>query len=257
MRRIIVISTAAAVLVGATAAIAATAFNTYTAKLSFSPTTAGTAAKPIPASWTEVLTAKGAGSNNAAPLTDIANTNYGMTVHPAGFPTCTGAQITAAHTDAGCPKGALVATGSVVAQLGSRSLMGPTTPCNPLIHVWNAGGGTVEFFFVISGTHQCAGLATGATAPYPGKFSQKGKNLVLDTPLPPDVSTSAGNLPVYGSLVQENLTFLKVTEKVKGKTVGFENLVGCKANKRPWSVKYTATNGTSSQSATVTGSAKC
>jgi hypothetical protein len=256
LRRIIVIGTALSVLIGATAAFAA-ALNTYTAKQSFSPVAAGSAAAPIPAGRTEVLTAKGVNGHNAAPLIDIKTTVYGMTLHPKGFPTCSAAAIIQAHTDTGCPKGALVATGSVVAQLGSPSLMGATSPCNPLLHVWNAGGGTVEFFFVITATHQCASITTGATAPYPGKFTQSGKNLVEDVPLPPDVSTSAGNLPIYGSLVRQNLTYRKLTETVKGKKVGFLNLVGCKAGKRPYSVKFTATNGSTKSSSTVTGAAKC
>jgi hypothetical protein len=174
------------------------------------------------------------------------------------FPSCSIAKITAAKADTGCPKGALVATGPVTAMLGPPNLAQPGTPCDPLLHVWNAGPGKLAFFFLTDATHSCGSLHTGATLPYPGFIKQQGKNLVTDVPLPPDVSTSAGNLNgVYGSLIQEVLTWKNLTKKVNGKTVGIQQSVGCKAGKRPFSVKFTANNNGTIQSSTVTGSSKC
>ncbi len=49
----------------------------------------------------------------------------------------------------------------------------------------------------------------------------------------------------YGSLIKENLNWFKVTTKVKGKTVGNNESIGCLHGKRPWSITFTATtNGT-------------
>ena len=84
-----------------------------------------------------------------------------------------------------------------------------------------------------------------------------GNTLVQDTPLPADASTDAANLHLYGSLIYEHLAWSKLTTKVNGKTVSFLSSVGCKAGARPWSISYTATDGTSKQTAVVSGSQKC
>ena len=59
----------------------------------------------------------------------------------------------------------------------------------------------------------------------------------------------------YGSLIKEQLNWLKVTTKVKGKTVCNNVSVGCLKGKRPWSITFTATtNGRDKEVQTVTGS---
>ena len=86
---------------------------------------------------------------------------YGVVNNGKDFPTCSLAKIEAAKTDTGCPKGSLVATGSITA------LIGPTTdpsasnpnvaPCKPLLHAYNGGPGKVVFFFVDQAPdHTCA-----------------------------------------------------------------------------------------------------
>jgi hypothetical protein len=264
LRRIIIIGTALAVLGAATAAIAATQLNSYTAGFGFSPSKAGTKSKPVPVGFTQSLGAKSlTAGNRAAPLVDIKTTIYGLTANAGAFPICTDKQITADQLkwDKACPKGSLVAQGPVNAKLGpGTTLVGAGTPCNPYLHVYNGGKGKLWFFFnIIPPKYTCATLKTGASAPYPGFVKQVGKNLVTDVPLPPDVSTSAGGLQgVYGSLILENLKWAKLSKKVKGKTVGFQQSVGCKNGKRPWSVVFTAVNnGAKLPPVTVSGSSKC
>ncbi len=261
MRRIIIATAALAVLVAAGVATATTTlnFNSYGGSLTVAPSAAGSAAKPSPAGFTEALAAASAQPGlNAAPLVDIKLTLYGLKLDSKDFPTCSVASIVAAQTDTGCPKGSLVASGSIVAAVGPTSLTGPTIPCDPLLHVYNAGGGELTFFFVISGAHQCAGQVTGAAAPYPGTLVPgRGGTLIQNTPLPPDTSTDAANINLYASLTAEHLVWSKATKKVHGKTVSFLSSVGCKAGKRPWSISYTATNGTSDQTDVVKGSQSC
>jgi hypothetical protein len=88
-------------------------------------------------------------------------------------------------------------------------------------------------------------------------FKQAGKYLTQDAPLPPDVSTNAGNLGDYSSIMTNDLTWLKVTTKVKGKTVSFLSSTGCLKGKRPYTMTFTATNGTSSSTDTVGGTGGC
>ena len=195
MRRIVVIATALAVLVGAVSAYAATGgFNTYTASIKFSPNKAGSKKAPAAIAFTEKYVANGTGGNRTAPLTNIKTMLYGVVASGKGFPTCSQAKIAAAQSDAGCPKGALVATGAITAILGP--VADPSTtdpnqiPCNPLLHVWNGGGGKIVFFFVeqVPGSHVRRPIQTGAVGPFVGTVKQVGKNLVQDTPIPGNVS---------------------------------------------------------------------
>jgi hypothetical protein len=255
LRRIIItIGTAVAVLVAATVAFADA--NTYTAALS--STKAGSKSSPAPASFTQTLGASGTGGKLAAPLDNLKTTIYGLVPNPKPFPTCSDTQIIAAHNDTVCPKKALIATGTVAALLGSSALTPPGTACNPLLDVWNAGGGKLWFFFVVKPpSHTCATLTTGATPPYSGTIKASGKNEVINVPLPPNVSTNVAGIGLYGSLILEKLKYLNVTTKVKGKTVAFNSSVGCKSGKRPFAVAFTALEGGSNVTTTKTGSASC
>jgi hypothetical protein len=264
LRRIVVIATALAVLVGAvSAAYAATGgLNTYTATLSFVPNKAGTNKAPATIAFTEKYAARGTNGNRTAPLTDIKTTLYGVKANPKGFPTCSQATIANAHSDAGCPKGALIATGSITAILGpiaDPSASDPNQiPCNPLLHAWNGGGGKIVFFFVdIAPDHACGPILTGTVGPFVGTAKQKGKNLVQDTPIPASVSFPLSG--VEGSLTSQTLHYLKVTRKENGKTVPYITSVGCKNGKRPYSVQFSAQSapGAASESQTVDGTQKC
>ncbi len=257
MRRIIILGTAVTVLITASVAVAAS-INTYGANLGFKPTKAGTKHKPVPVGFTETLTANNATSGSrAAPLTDIKTSIYGLTSNAKYFPSCNGTKISAMKTDSFCPKKALVATGPVNSLLGGTVLSQPGTPCNPFLHVWNGGGGKLWFFFTTGGVYQCAGLKTGQTNAYPGFIKQQGKYMVTDVPLPPDVSTNVAGVGLYGSLIKEVLTFKNLTTKVHGKTVGINSSFACKGSKRPYSVSFTATTASGSQTSVVAGNGKC
>lgn len=258
MRRTIIIGVALASLIGASVAYAA--LNSYTASFSFSGS-AGSAKKPSAVGFKEVLTAKSTTSGNrAAPLINLKTKIYGLKLDQKDFPTCSEAKIAAAKNDTGCPKGALLATGSVVSRLGvSSTLSGAGSPCHPFLDVWNGGGNKIVYFFkVVPPNYTCLTLTTGASAPWTGTTSTQGKYSVQNIPLPPDISTKAGNLSgIYGSLITETVTWKKLTTKKNGKTVSFWNSVGCQGKKRPFSVTYTAVDGSTKQTNTVTGSAKC
>ncbi len=262
MRRIIIATVAVALLVAAGAAYAAGAtLDTFTGtSLAFTPGTAGSSSAPVPTGFTQTLEVQSAQSGlRAAPLTDIKLTIYGLKVDTKDFATCSPATIDKKPLyDSACNPKAMVASGSIRAQLGSSNLQGAGTPCTPILHVWNSGGGKVTFFFISKNATVCGGVLTGKTAPYVGTIKQVGPNLVQDTPLPADVSTEAANLPgVYGSLIYEHLVWSKLTTRVAGKTVALVSSVGCKAGKRPYTVAYSFTNGTVRQTASVTGSPSC
>ena len=265
LRRIVVIATALAVLVAAVSAYAATGgLNTYHAKLTFSPNTAGKASAPATLAFTQVYHADGNNGNRTAPLTDIKTVIYGLKPDGKDFPTCSLAKIAAAKSDTGCPKGALVATGSIMATLGpenDQSASNPNQqPCNPLLHAWNGGQGKIVFFFVDQAPHHlCFGgaIPTGFVGPFLGTAKVVGKNLVQDTPIPASVSFPLSG--TEGSLTFEKLTWKNLTKKLKnGKTVAFYQSVACKNGKRPYSVTFTAgIPGSPSESQPVSGTQKC
>ena len=265
MRRIVVVATAVAVLIAAASAFAATGgLNTYTASLKFSPNKAGLrqgARRRWGSPRSTSPTARN--GNRTAPLTNIKTTIYGMVSDGKDFPTCSLAKIQAAKSDTGCPKGALVASGSITALIGpvsDPSASAPALPCDPLLDVWNAGQGKVVYFFVDQGSHLCAGGAvpTGFVGPFPGTIKTVGKNLVMNTPIPSYVSFPLSGQE--GSLTSETLTWKNLSKKLKnGKTVHYGASVACKGGKRPYSVTFTAESGPGGapQSDTVTGTQKC
>lgn len=259
MRTVALGAAALVMLVLAGAAFAAS-LNTYKASVALKENGAGSPKKPVALGLVETLGAAPAtpGNANADPLTNITLTLPKVTFHAAGFPVCSVATIAKARNDAKCPARALVATGPV-----SAALWGPSTPtmkgyaCDPVLDVWNAGRGKLTYFFKIPPGHTCAGLSTGAVAPWTGSLREVHGALVNDTPLPPDVSTNAGNIGLYSSLEAETLTFMKRTETVKHHTFAFLSSVGCVKGSRPFTVTYTATNGTTKQTSSVKGTAKC
>jgi hypothetical protein len=257
LRRKITIITALCMLVGATAAYAA--LNTYSSAISFSKG-AGSKKKPVPVSFVQTYGASNADSSKAAAvLIDIKTSIYGLVADGKDFPTCSPSKMVTQKSDSFCPKKSKFATGTVNALLGDPTLSKSNrVPCNPGIDVFNGGAGKLWFFFTAHSATQCAGLTTGQTAPYPGTVKQQGKFEVTDVPLPPDVSTKVANVKnFYGSLIKEVLHWAKITTTVKGKTVGANVSVACLNGKRPYKVAFTATDGHTKETKTVTGSAKC
>jgi hypothetical protein len=253
LRRLVLIGTALAVLVGAAAAYAATHFNNYNGSgLAISKGKTGAL------SMVETLKANAPAGDRAAPLSNIKLKIYGVKMDVGKLPACSDSKIEANKTNAlgGCSPGSLIGGGPVHSELGSGSNPSASvgTACNPHLHVFNGGSSTQVFYFYTLHATDCGGLTTGVTAPYDGHISYSGGYAVVNVPLPPDISTKVANLPnYYGSLITETLTFGK---KVNGKPY----MVGtaCKAGKRPWSITFTNLNyGGGSDTQTVKGSSAC
>lgn len=265
MRRIIIIGTALAVLVGAASAFAATTLNTYEATHPVSPNKAGSSKSPVTVSVTDKYTVQSAVNGlRAAPPTEIKLRIYGLVSNGKYFPTCSLNKIAGAKNDSGCPKGALVATGTLNAVLGpanNRSIAAPGSgSCYVILRVWNAGQGKVVYFFRTDASHVClhGAIQTGSVGPFTGKSSVQGKYYTLDVPIPTYV---AFPLPGFeGSLVKENLNWPKKTTKVKGKTVAYLASVACLNGKRPYSTSFTAETAKSGgikQTSELSSSTKC
>jgi hypothetical protein len=261
LKRIALFATAVAMLIAATAAFAAAPANTYKTPYSFSPKASGTAKKPVKATFKQVIqVTPGTPGNRAGVLSDIKTTVYGLKIDGKDFPTCLASKIQSASNDTACPKGALVASGSITAVIGKptdpTTATGTIATCDPLLHVWNGGQGKLVFFFVDAGpSHLCDGtvISTGSVGPYPGTYKQVGKNLVMDTPIPQTVDYPAG---FVGSLGSETLNWKGQSSKGHISIAS----VACKGSKRPYSTALTAApilTATALQTTTVKGSAPC
>ncbi len=263
MRRIALIAVAVGMLIAAGAAYAATQINTYSAKLSFTSKKAGTAKKPAALGYTENLTAMGTNGNRTAILEDITTKIYGLTADQKDFPKCSLNAIAAAKNDTVCPKGALVGSGYITAEVGSpTNFKAPAAPCDPALDVWNSGPGKLTFFFVDTTAHNCnaLGLKTGDTGPYPATVKKAGKYMVINVPIPSFINRPLG---LAGSLKTEHLVFKHQAKKVKGKRMQSLASVACQGKKRPYSVTFKANlpgptgTGGVTQSHTVKASAAC
>jgi hypothetical protein len=261
LRRFVIIGTALALLIGATTAyaVAAAPINNYGASFTFSPKQAGSKSAPSALSFVQKLSALGTNGNRTATLLDIKTRLYGIVGDGKDFPTCSLAKIAHAGSDTGCAKAALVATGSITAVIGAGSdFKAPGLACDPLLHVWNGGQGKLVYFFVETAAHQCfeGVITTGSVGPYPGTYKEQGGYLVMDTPIPRYVDYPAPGQ--VGSLMTENLKWVKNTETLNGKTVASLASVGCVKGARPYSVTYTATlPGSAPQQSTLSGKAPC
>jgi hypothetical protein len=259
VKRLVAGVAALAVLGGAGAAYASSAINTYSLNMGFTSKAAGTPAKPAPMGYTLNVSASGTNGNRPALLSDLKTTAYGLAMDQKDFPTCSLNAIANAHNDTICPKGALVATGYITAEVGSpTNFTSAAAPCDPALDVWNTGKGKLTFFFVDTPAHNCnaLGLKTGSTGPWAATVKTQGKNMVMDVPIPSFINRPLG---LAGSLMSEHLVFVHQSKKVGGKTVQSLASVGCQGKKRPYSESFTASLPTTGQTQTQTlsGVAAC
>ena len=148
MRRIVIIGTLVAALVGAAAAYA-TSNNYSESALAFAPKGAGSPARPKIVNMTETLQANAPSGDRAAPLTDIKLEVYGVRTNGNLFPTCTDSQIEAniLKYEKACPPQSRIAQGPIHSELGPSSdpAQSTGTPCNPYVKVFNGGASTQAF----------------------------------------------------------------------------------------------------------------
>ena len=161
----------------------------------------------------------------AAPLTDIKITTPDARFNWKPIPTCSAREDhRVAKRDRGCPKGAPLASGTVTADArpdeprASPRAPAPTDRLHPAPrHLERRRRKVVELLFVITAA-PVRRAADGRDRAVRGTVASRATRSSQDAPLPPDVSTNAGNLGTYDSLTTTSLKWSKITAKVKGKT---------------------------------------
>jgi hypothetical protein len=284
MRRIVIAITALLCLAFAGSAYASTVAPTANNNgYSASFTVSGGTKAGSPVTMDEKLgTSPATGYGAPYPLASILTKIQGISSPDAKyFPKCTVAQINAAGTATGkwnaiCPKGSEVADGTLISVIVPNTTSNPmlstsnaiANPCTLGLHVYNAGGDNLAYFFTVA-SNACGPLDTGAALPYPGTVASKAGYAVNNVPEDANISFEAGGLPAWGALLSENLKWGD-TVKVHGKTYSYIVSTGCKKS-RKFTAQFTGTNFTGSASSptqtapssswlpavTVSGTAKC
>ena len=255
MKRLTIgIVAALAMLVAAGSAIAA--IDTYAGGYTFHGK-AGSKSKPAPLNFNQhfTLTAANAGSLTGI-LNKVETSISGVKVDATGFPTCSASHVNSWNKSSYasvCPKGALIASGTIKAQLGTASNFTPQgLNCDPQLMVWNAGHGKLTFFFETTSKNQCLGgqITTGQTPAFTASYKQSGSNLLVTIPVPRAV-THIG--PYLASLSSETLNWKSTTSK------GHRDITstGCHG-KRHFSYTFSATAPNQpAETKTIKGEAAC
>jgi hypothetical protein len=169
----------------------------------------------------------------------------GSQVNTKVAPTCTAASINAAGNDQGCSKKAIVGTGSVSAVIGTagQPMSSKAGDCGLNLTIYN--GGTNKAALFLEGGTGGAGVPA-CPAPISQAIDAKwvkkdgGTALVFEVP-------DALRHPVAGldvSVIETKSKLKKITKKIKGKTRGYFESVGCKGQRKV-TATFTDENGTS------------
>jgi hypothetical protein len=150
----------------------------------------------------------------------------------AGFPVCTAAMIQSKESDSVCPRGSLVGTGTLKAEIGPAGNPDSNATCSKKISIYNGGRNRAVQFYFGPGA-DCAGVSY--LPPVTMYWSSAGGKATLTLPVPENVSHP---LPgVEGTITSETLKFKKLMSAGK-KRHAYLSGIGCRSS-RARSFTYT------------------
>jgi hypothetical protein len=251
-----------AVALAAIAALAVTGIaygaqvNTYTVTGKTSPASSGSKQKPVPISLDFDYTVGEESGQRPSPVKRYTIGFYGVRSNGGLFPKCTAAQINAAQSIAGCPKGSIVGKGYIINASGSSSdPADKSIECNLNLTIVNGGQGRAALFLqggpstIVQGKPCVIGISQAIDARY---VAFQGSGTALQFDVPANLLHPIGGLD--NAVTQVQSTINRLTVKKGGKTRGYYETVGCKGKQRPISVDFLSEAG---QSVTATTNAKC
>jgi len=152
---------------------------------------------------------------------------------------CTAAQMERVQSDRVCPKGTMIGSGRLKVLAGTTGQ--PTSSavaCDLPVKLYNAGNNKATIWIQVGQGDCVAALTRGIEA----RWVKSANGTSLRFTVPPDLRKIL-NLDIVVTGV--NVTFKKITRKIKGKTVGYFESVGCKDRKRDLIGKFTDEAGVS------------
>jgi hypothetical protein len=254
MRKVPLIALLVALGLAGTVYAATVVTNVYVLSAKGTPLKSGTKAHPKPGGitlgYTVSTNPKGERPNiSKSLLISIA----GVRTHTNAFPTCSTSRLNnAAQGPKTCPKGSLVGTGYLIAEIGlAASPSGQQLTCRVEVSVYNGGGNSLSYYVYENPNLQGECPSTQGAVAFPTHLKEVGTTLVQTLNVPASIRHPNNNTSLDASVIKSSISLPVKTRKVKGKTVGFGETTVCPANhKRHISIKFTLENGTS-QTATA------
>jgi hypothetical protein len=237
-----------AVAIAGLMAFAAIAFaaqeNTYTVEGSVTPSKVGTKKKPTPVQLKFGYTVSEKSGKRPGLINqyDIFFENGQVNTKVAKV--CTAAQIDAAQSDAGCPKGSLVGTGNVENQAGATTdETANTITCHLDLRIHNGGNNHLTLYLhggPDSDPAKNCPLAVDKAIDARFVKRSNGTSLVFEVD-----DTLLHPAPGFdNAVVDVNSTINKITKKIGGKTRGFFESAGkCKGGKSQVKVTFRQVSG--------------
>jgi hypothetical protein len=218
--------------------------NVYGVDGDVTPNKVGTKAKPVPVGLKVNYTTGEASGLRPEAVRQYTISFYGGHENTDLFPACTARKINDAGGDAGCPKGSLIGTGSLLALAGATSNVGDTSlRCALKIKVYNSGKGKGAVY--LSGQQpECAiTIDQALDAKYVDAFGGKGRGLQFE--VPPNLLHPIPGISI--AVVDVKTTLPRKTRRVKGKLRGyFESTEPCVKGERFMEVTFVTEAGQTS-----------
>src|SRR3954452_3534593 len=242
MRRVVLLAVAVvSILSLAAVAIAQTTQeNTYKVQGAVTPKgKPGSKSKPVPASVRFTYQVGEKSNLQPSAIDRYKISFYGVrSVNGDKFPKCTAEQISnAGNSDAGCPKGSLVGTGTIDNYVYADSDPSGTQggfPCAKKLNIYNSGKGKGALF-VYGDPNQCGGV--GALPAFPISYVKgDGGGTALQFDVPKTVLHPISGLSVAVRSVSS--TIKKQTVKKNGKAYAYYESVKCSGKARPVKVTF-------------------
>lgn len=244
MRKFRILALAVVGLMAFAAVALAVQENAYTVSGSVSPKDSGTKKSPKPSSLTFGYTVREKNGNRPALIKKYSIHFAGMQVNTNYFKGCSAAKIDSEQTDANCPKGSLMGTGSVENQAGATSdETSKAVSCHLDLKLYN------------SRNNKAAIYLHGAPNSDPAKNCPLTIDKAIDANFVRNSTGTALQFTVDDTLLHPTTGFdnavvlvkstvRKATTKVKGKTRGwFESWGKCVNKKRAITVTFTPVSG--------------
>ena len=259
MRRVLMLVVAGVSVLALTAVAIAqtTQENTYSVDGAVTPKgKPGTKKKPVPVAVKFHYTVGEKNGLQPSAIDRYKISFYGVrAVNGDKFPKCTADQISqAGNSDAGCPKGSLVGTGTIdnfVYADSDPSGQQGGFKCTKKLNIYNSGKGKGALF-VYGDPNQCGGV--GALPAFPISYVKgDGGGTALQFDVPKTVLHPIAGLSVAVREVTSNIK--KQTVKKSGKVYAYYESVKCSGKARPIKVTFHTEAGQTSDASDATS--KC
>jgi hypothetical protein len=248
-RRVPLIALVVALGLAGTAYAATFVTNKYVVSAKGSPLKSGTKAHPKPAGLTIGYTV------TTNPPGERPNVVQSLLISIAGvraqtndFPTCSTSRLNnSAQGPKTCPKGSLVGTGYLISEIGlASSQSGQQLTCRVEVRIYNGGGNSLSYYVYEIPNRQGECPSTQGALAFSTHLKEVGTTLVQTLNVPAEFRHPENNSGLDASVIKSSVSLPVKTRKIKGKTVGFGETIGCPANhRRHISIKFTLENGTS------------